>query len=49
VCYGTTSAVIIESEKEIDCMKVSAHAVEVFEVKGAAASSPAYIDIEIAQ
>lgn len=49
MCYGTTSAVIIESEKEIDCMKVSAHAVEVFEVKGAAASSPSYIDIEIAQ
>ena len=49
MCYGTTSVVIIESEKEIDCMNVSAHSVEVFEVKGAAAaSSPAYIDIEIA-
>ena len=47
ICHDTAS-IVIESLKEINCMKVSPHAIEIFEVKDAA-KSPAYIDIEIAQ
>ena len=45
ICYDTNS-VIIESEKEIDCLIVSDHEVEIFEVKDALIKS-SYIDIEI--
>jgi len=47
ICHDIAS-IVIESLNEINCMKVSPHAVEIYEVRDPALS-PAYVDIEIAQ